>query len=50
LNWTELLKSELERNYAAADLLMGMVDADSLGWKPESGNNWMTVGQLLERF
>lgn len=48
MNWTELLKSELERNFTAADRLMGMVDADSLQWKPESGGNWMTVGQLLK--
>ncbi len=48
MNWTELLKNELERTYAAADRLIGMVDADSLQWKPESGSNWMTVGQLLK--
>jgi hypothetical protein len=27
---------------------MEKVDPNSLDWKPESGTNWMTVGQLLK--
>lgn len=27
--------------------LFDKVDEENLGWKPSTGNNWMTVGQLL---
>jgi uncharacterized damage-inducible protein DinB len=47
MNWTQLLKSEIERTYTTTLRLMERVDPNSLGWKPESGSNWMTVGQLL---
>ena len=30
------------------DKLMGQVDPGSLDWKPATGSNWMTVGQLLQ--
>jgi len=48
VNWTELLKSEIEAAYATTVRLLDKVDPDSLNWKPESGSNWMTVGQLLQ--
>ncbi len=48
MNWTELLKSEIDATYKAADGLMGMVDDGSLDWKPAAGDNWMTTGQLLQ--
>ena len=47
MNWTELLKSEIETTYATTAKLLDRVDPDGLGWKPETGGNWMTVGQLL---
>ncbi len=47
MNWTQLLKSEIETTYATTARLLDKVDPDSLEWKPESGNNWMTIGQLL---
>ncbi len=47
MNWTQLLKSEIETTYATAARLLDKVDPESLDWKPESGDNWMTVGQLL---
>ena len=47
MNWTELLKSEAEAAYTAADRLMSHVEGD-LDWKPQSGENWMTVSQLLK--
>jgi uncharacterized damage-inducible protein DinB len=47
VNWTELLKSEIESTYLTTEKLLDKVDPDSLNWKPESGGNWMTVGQLL---
>ncbi len=48
MNWTQLLKNEIETTYATTARLLERVDPDSLAWKPESGGNWMTVGQLLK--
>jgi hypothetical protein len=48
MNWTELLTREIDRTYASVDGLMKLVKKDDLGWKPKSGRNWMTTGQLLE--
>ena len=48
MNWTEFLKREIETTYATTARLMDQVDPGSLGWKPASGSNWMTVGQLLK--
>ncbi len=48
MNWTELLKGEMETAYSTTERLMDKVDEGSLGWKPVSGENWMTVGQLLK--
>jgi uncharacterized damage-inducible protein DinB len=47
VNWTQLLKSEIETAYATTARLLDKVDPGRLDWKPESGDNWMTVGQLL---
>jgi len=48
VNWTQLLKDEIESTYATTARLLDKVDPDGLEWKPESGCNWMTVGQLLK--
>ena len=48
MNWTQLLKNEIESTYSTTARLLDRVDPDSLGWKPERGCNWMTVGQLLK--
>lgn len=48
MNWTELLKGEVEAVYGATEGLVNLVDADKLSWKPATGSNWMTTGQLLE--
>jgi hypothetical protein len=48
VNWTELLKKDIEIAYHSAGKLLDKVDPDSLDWKPATGNNWMTVGQLLK--
>jgi uncharacterized damage-inducible protein DinB len=48
MNWTEVLKSEVEEKFAATEGLLELVDDSELGWKPESGSNWMTLGQLVE--
>ena len=47
VNWTDLLKEQLEAIYGATQKLFQLVDSDKLSWKPETGNNWMTTGQLL---
>ena len=47
MNWTELLKSEIEDTYRATDGLLDLVDHDHLDWTPSTGDNWMTTGQLL---
>ncbi len=48
MRWTELLKSEIDTTYATVDGLLGFVDESQLDWKPPSGSNWMTMGQLLQ--
>jgi len=48
MNWTELLKNHMEHSYKAAEGLVKMVDEDKLNWKPATGSNWMTTGQLLK--
>ena len=47
MNWTELLKASVEAAYPVTDALMAKVSDDELDWKPATGENWMTVGQLL---
>lgn len=47
MNWTELLKTEAATAFTTAERLLDKVDAESLEWKPATGANWMTVGQLL---
>ncbi len=43
----DLLRQEAEHSYAVTEALFKMVDAGELAWKPASGRNWMTLGQLL---
>jgi hypothetical protein len=46
--WTTLLQQELETTYRTTIALLDKVDPATLGWKPTTGSNWMTVGQLLK--
>jgi len=48
MKWTDLLTNEMQYNYMTADKLMALVDDKDLGWKPATGKNWMTTGQLLQ--
>jgi hypothetical protein len=48
MNWTKTLETEMENNYRATEGLIKLVDKDKLSWKPETGANWMTTGQLLQ--
>jgi uncharacterized damage-inducible protein DinB len=47
MNWTELLTHEIDDTYRATEKLLDFVDEDALDWKPQTGANWMTTGQLL---
>lgn len=47
MNWTELLKSEVETTYTTTTKLLDKVDPGTLQWKPATGINWMSMGQLL---
>lgn len=48
MNWKEFLSTEVEYNYRVAENLMNLVEDGKLDWKPASGDNWMTTGQLLQ--
>jgi hypothetical protein len=48
MNWTKLLLAEIDDVYRAVEGLLALVDERTLGWKPATGSNWMTTGQLLE--
>lgn len=43
----DLLREDAEAAYAVTECLFRRVEADALAWKPATGQNWMTVGQLL---
>lgn len=43
----EILQQETEGAYCATERLFRRVQPEALAWKPETGKNWMTVGQLL---
>jgi len=47
MNWTELLNENMTSAYHATEGLVALVDRDGLDWKPATGENWMTTGQLL---
>ena len=47
MNWTELLKTRMAVSYAVTDGLLEMLSDEDLNWKPATGANWMTTGQLL---
>lgn len=42
-----MIHGAIEYNYAVADKLIDRVDPSTLDWKPATGSNWMTTGQLL---
>ncbi len=48
LHWTGYLGQIADAAYRATDGLMGLCDDAGLAWKPATGANWMTTGQLLE--
>ena len=48
MNWSELLTKEIESTYAVTKGLLDLADDEMLQWKPATGSNWMTTGQLLK--
>jgi len=48
MKYADILKQDAEGAYHAAAGLFKLVDESALDWKPESGTNWMTVGQLMK--
>ncbi len=48
MSWKELLTKELQSAYSTTEKLMAQVDDGALNWKPATGANWMTTGQLLK--
>ncbi|MCW5981156.1 MAG: DinB family protein [Bryobacteraceae bacterium] len=48
MTWTQLLKTEMAGVYSTTALLLDRVDPNCLDWKPATGSNWMTMGQLLK--
>ncbi|MCB2203841.1 DinB family protein [bacterium] len=47
MDWKSTLTGAIEYNYGVTEKLMRRVDDSRLDWKPESGTNWMSTGQLL---
>ena len=47
MNWKRFLTDEIESTYRATEGIIDLVDEDALDWKPTTGENWMTTGQLL---
>ena len=48
MKWTAFLKQEIENNRKATLALLDKVDDADLAWRPSTGQNWMTMGQLLK--
>ena len=44
---TDVLLNEIGTTYDIAEKLFLRVGDDELSWKPATGTNWMTVGQLM---
>jgi uncharacterized damage-inducible protein DinB len=47
MNWTNLLTREMTATYQTTDNMLAQLKDADLNWKPATGENWMTVGQLL---
>ena len=47
MSWKAILIEQVKDAYRAAEGLLDLVEDEHLSWKPESGENWMTIGHLL---
>ncbi|NUP98585.1 MAG: DinB family protein [Armatimonadetes bacterium] len=48
MQWRPLLEQSLQYTVAVTDNLMSLTEDSALDWKPSSGENWLTTGQLLD--
>jgi len=48
MTMTEMIRGAIEYNYGVAEKLIDLVGNHELNWKPATGHNWMTTGQLLK--
>lgn len=48
LPWTDVITRHTDSTYRATLGLVKLLNDKELSWKPATGTNWMTVGQLLE--
>jgi hypothetical protein len=48
MTWIEVLNSRTKAVYHATVGLAKLVSDKELSWKPATGSNWMTTGQLLD--
>jgi len=48
MGWKDTLTEQTKGAYKATEGLIGLLSDDDLAWKPATGENWMTLGQLLE--
>jgi uncharacterized damage-inducible protein DinB len=47
MGWKETLTEQTKTAYKATEGLISLLSEGDLDWKPATGENWMTVGQLL---
>ena len=47
MDWKSTIAGAIEYNYGVTEKLMERVEGKDLSWKPATGSNWMTTGQLL---
>lgn len=47
MDWKIVLTTQASNAYRAAEGLLDLVADEHIHWKPESGDNWMTMGELL---
>jgi len=48
MKWTDLINADIASSYNATYGLIKLCEDSKLNWKPATGDNWMTTGQLLE--
>jgi uncharacterized damage-inducible protein DinB len=48
MEWKDYIRAEIEYTFSVTEKLIDMVSPAMLDWKPETGSNWMTMGQLLQ--
>ena len=48
MQWKEILEQQANEAFKATNGLVKRLTSDQLDWRPNSGSNWMSVGQLLE--